>query len=120
FGEQIMKLKNESDVAVAKRDHIRVRERREHGVANRDRSALRMVEAAKDVKERAPADARRAHDCYHLARFDGEVEIAKHGEGVLADWVAFRDALRFEKRHEISHENTKTRNMSSTSYFSCF
>ena len=52
-------------------------------------------------------------------RLDGQIEITEHRERRLTDVVGLDDAARLDKRHRISHENTKTRNGSWTG-FSCF
>src|SRR4051812_6372865 len=68
--EQVMKLKDEPDIGVAKTRELVVGHRREVEIADADRARVRPVEAAEEMKERRFPDAGGPDDREHLALFN--------------------------------------------------
>ena len=84
----MMKLKNEPDVLVPKRRQRIVRHGAEVGVSDNDRARIAPIEAAKQMQQRAFADARGPDDRHHLARLDREIEVAQHVQALGSDVIA--------------------------------
>ena len=97
-----MKLEHEADLPVAKRDELRIRQRRQVRAVDGDRPRVRAIEAAEQMQQRALADAGGADDGDHLSGLDLQIEIPKHDERPSADRIALGDAGRLEERHRQS------------------
>ncbi len=102
LGQQVMKLKDEPDVPVAKCHQRLVGEAGEIHLVDADRAGIRRFEPAEDVEKRAFADARRSHDGHHVAALERELEILEHGQMRAADGVAFRQSGDGDERHQLS------------------
>jgi hypothetical protein len=63
----MVKLKHEPDSGISQRGELFVVEPIEHGAADDDATARRMVERTQQVQQRALAGSTRAHDRDHLA-----------------------------------------------------
>ncbi len=98
---QMMELKDEADVAVAKLHERGIVERPEIGVGNDDLSRVGAVEAAEQVQQRALANARRADDRDHLAVGDVQFEIAEHVDALRTQLIDLVEALDVDECHAI-------------------
>jgi len=78
-----------------KRDDVRIAHRGELGAIDRDAALVDAIEPAEHVQQRALSNARGADDGDHLARLDGQVQIAEHGQRVAADGIALDETARF-------------------------
>ena len=90
----MVELEDKADVAVSKGDPLRVAKAHQVRAADRHHAAIGPIEPAKNVEQRALADARRADNCHHLPRVNGKVEIAEHGEHGVSHRVRLEDAMR--------------------------
>ena len=90
--QEMMKLKDESDLAIPERHARLVVHPVDRVFANPDFARIDRVEPAEHVKERALPDARRADNREHLAACDAEVEPAQHLEAAPWRLVRLRQA----------------------------
>ena len=100
FGEQVVELKDESDVLISKRKFT-IFQRREVDVADPHFSSVALVEAAENGRSvlfptpDAPTIA-------IIAPVDREVQTSQHRQLTRADDVTLAKILYFDKRHEIT------------------
>jgi hypothetical protein len=74
--QEVVKLKDESDVPVPKGDPLRIGHPRQGGIPDPDGSCIGLIEPAKDMEQRALADTGRSDDREHLPGGHLELEIA--------------------------------------------
>jgi hypothetical protein len=96
----VVKLEHEPDVSVAELDQIRIAYRRERAPRHLDDARVGAIETAKQMQQRALADARRAHDREHLALFDREIQVAKHVDALRAEDVELVQIVDGDERHQ--------------------
>src|SRR5262245_35539037 len=76
LGQQVVKLKDESDVLVPESDPRLVVHAVDRMLADAHASAVKRVETANHVQQRALANTGGPDDCEHLPTLDRQVEIA--------------------------------------------
>jgi hypothetical protein len=96
----MMKLKNESDVAIAKPRQFVIRHRRNLGIPDSNRAGVRPIESAEQMQQRRLADARGSDDRQHLAALDAERHVVEDRHGHLGVAIRLRKRPRLEKGHE--------------------
>src|SRR5262245_14543599 len=99
FWQQMVKLKNETDIAVPELDQRGVAHRRQFLLLNANRSAVDAIQAAERVQQRALANPRSADDSDHLAAFDRQIEVAQYMNLLRTDAVVLVQALNGYERH---------------------
>src|SRR5262245_39584892 len=99
FGQQMMKLKDEADVAVPELDELGVAHRREFELLNPNRSAVDAIEAAERVQQRALANPGCTDDGYHLAAFNRQIEVAQNMDLLRTDPVVLVQMLNGYEWH---------------------
>ena len=93
FGQQVVELVNEAEVAVAQRAEGFLAHLREVAAEQGDAAGGGFVEAAEDVQQGGFAAAGRADDADALARADAQIEAVEHAYVEHAVVVAFADGL---------------------------
>src|SRR5438067_546387 len=96
----MMKLKNEADVAIAKPRQFVIAHRRNLGVPDANRAAIRPIESAEKMQQRRFADAGRTYDRQHLALTYGEFEVAQYRHRNFSVAIRLRKRPRFKKGHQ--------------------
>src|SRR5262249_9539473 len=75
--QQVMKLKDESDVPISESRQLVVRHRRQFTILDAYRSVIGPIESAEKMKERRLPDTGRTDDRDHLAALDREIETVE-------------------------------------------
>ena len=99
FRQQVVKLEDETDVAVAELDARGIAHRRQLVVPDADRPAVHRIQAAERMQQRALPHPRRADDREHRARFHRETQIAQHVNPLRAHLVELVQRLDCDERH---------------------
>ena len=91
FGEELVELKDESDVPVAEVGQFATVERQHVGTVDKEAASIGLVERADDLEQRGFARAAWAYDTDNFAFLDVEVDALEHLE-----WAeGFPDSVEF-------------------------
>ena len=91
FGEELVELKDESDMLVAEVGQFATVERQHVGTVDKEATGIGLVERADDLKQRGFARAAWAYDTDNFAFLDVEVDALEHLE-----WAeGFPDSVEF-------------------------
>jgi len=91
FGEELVELKDESDVPVAEVGQFATVERQHVGAVDKEAARIGLVERADDLEQRGFARAAGAYDTDNFAFLDVEVDALEHLE-----WAeGFPDSVEF-------------------------
>src|SRR4029434_10711777 len=100
FRQQVVKLKDEPDVPVAKLHQRGIVQRSQVGICQMNRPRIGAIQSAKQMQQRALADSRCADDGEHLALCDAEAQIAQHVNLLPADLIRLVEAVDVDERHD--------------------
>ena len=98
---QVMKLKDEADVAVSKLHQRGIVERPQIGVGDDDLSRVGAVQSSDQMQERALPHARRTDDRDHLSEGNVQFEITKDVDALRTQLVDLVQALDVDESHAI-------------------
>ena len=101
FRHQMMELKDEADVPVAKPHERGIVERTKIRVGNDDLSRVRAIQASDQMQQRALPYSRRADNRDHLAMGNVQLEVAKHVDPLGTQLVDLVEALDVDEWHAI-------------------
>ena len=104
----MVELKDEPDALISEGDDLGIGQPREIRPVDRDAALVRAVEGPQQMQERALANARRADDRDHLARFDDEIGAVERGYGRFAAAEVAPHACETDERH--AHLRTRRPN----------
>jgi hypothetical protein len=107
-GDEVKELEDESDLATAKERALVFAERGQVLAVQPDGAAVRLVNAADEVEQRALAAAAFAQDGNELALRKRDTQIAQHAACMRPFLVTFRQAFQPDKV-VFSTKNTKDR-----------
>ena len=97
--QQVMELKNEPDLPIAKCDPRVVVGGGDVHVVDHNGAVVDPIEAPHHLQQRGLPDARRAHDGDHLAALDRQIEPPKNRQLAVAHRVRLRERPHLEERH---------------------
>ena len=101
FRHQMMELKDEADVPVAKPYERGIVERTKIRICDDDLSGVCTIQSAEQVQERALPYSRRADNRDHLAIGNVQLEIAKHVDPLRTKLVDLVEAVDVDECHAI-------------------
>ncbi len=96
--QQIIALKNEAELISPQRRERRRVERCRLAPADAICPGTWSIESAQNIQQRRLAGAGGAHQRYHVARVDGEINVAQRIDFLVARHITSRDTSKFDER----------------------